>query len=146
MSTYCYIGKVTDDGKVRYVFCRFDGYLEHTGEVLLKHYNKDNIDSLLDLGDLAFLGEIITPTDSEPSYRHGYRQCLAYGRDYGETDCEARYMETPYDYWETEEDDDIEYKYLLGSDGVWYCWNILFDCEDYVKPLSEALDELGCCP
>ena len=83
----------------------------------------------------------LAPTNSESDYDH----CVSYSRDYGETDCDARYMETPYDYWETEEDDDIEYKYLLGLDGVWYCWNILFDCKDYVKPLSEALDELGCC-
>ena len=141
MSTHCYIGKVTDDGKVRYVFCRFDGYLEHTGKVLLESYDKNNIDSLLDLGDLSFLGSNLAPTNSEYDYDH----CVSYSRDYGETDCDARYMETPYDYWETEEDDDIEYKYLLGLDGVWYCWNILFDCEDYVKPLSKALDELGCC-
>ena len=65
MSTHCYIGKVTDDGKVRYVFCRFDGYLEHTGKVLLESYDKNNIDSLLDLGDLSFLGSNLAPTNSE---------------------------------------------------------------------------------
>ena len=140
MSTHCYIGKVTDDGRVRYISCRFDGYVEHSGKVLLEHYNKDNIDSLLDLGDLSFLGENLAPIDSESKCDH----CIAYGRDYGETDCEARYMETPYDYWNTEEDDDIEYKYLLGLDNVWHCWNIFYDCKEHIKLLSEALDDLEC--
>jgi hypothetical protein len=38
MSTRSFIGKVQEDGSVRYVYCHHDGYPSHVGAILAKHY------------------------------------------------------------------------------------------------------------
>lgn len=57
MSTRSRIAIKNDDGTVRSIYCHFDGYPEGVGEKLKKFYNtKEEINKLLDLGDLSTLG------------------------------------------------------------------------------------------
>ena len=39
MSTRACIGCKSEHGKIAYVRCRYDGYLEHVGMLLAEHYN-----------------------------------------------------------------------------------------------------------
>ena len=84
MSTRSYIAKELEDGSVRYIYCHFDGYVEHNGRILVDHYSdSDKVNQLLDLGDLSYLSEEIGEKQdfNQPTSR---TWCLAYGRDRGE--------------------------------------------------------------
>ena len=51
MGTRSTIGIVLNDETVKAVYCQFDGYLEHMGDVLIKHYNTyDKVLELVELG------------------------------------------------------------------------------------------------
>lgn len=120
MATHSFIGKKLDDGKVRFIYCHYDGDPKSNGRVLLNHYNLNNIDRLLDNGDLSVLGKRIDPISSEHSFSTPEDgTCVFYGRDRGEDGVGAT-VRSMGDYLYN--DWDIEYKYLLDSDGKWYCY------------------------
>lgn len=56
MSTRSTIAMKYDDGKIRKVYCHFDGYPEGVGSTLNTFYNDaDIIDRLLSKGNMSFL-------------------------------------------------------------------------------------------
>lgn len=58
MSTHCRIGIIYDDNNIVSVYCHSDGYPEDVGQKLLQHYTTlDQVEKLIALGDLSFLGE-----------------------------------------------------------------------------------------
>ena len=60
------------DGTVEQVYCHWDGYPEHNGELLVNHYTSPAaITALMELGDLSSLD--VTPSS-----------CTAYHRDRNE--------------------------------------------------------------
>ena len=57
MSTRSNIGILNEDGTVNYIYCHFDGYLEHNGDILNEHYTTESkVRMLIGLGDLSMLG------------------------------------------------------------------------------------------
>jgi hypothetical protein len=63
MSTRSYIGIEKEDGKVRYIYCHFDGYPSGVGSILSDHYREiPKIISLIDLGSISELGDTIEST------------------------------------------------------------------------------------
>lgn len=121
MATRSFIGEKLDDDRVRFIYCHWDGNPEYNGRILLKHYNLNNIDKLLDLGDLSSLGIRIDPISPEHSFSTPEDgTCVFYGRDRGEKCIDANIRDIE-DYLHDTDDWDIEYKYLLDSDGRWYC-------------------------
>jgi len=135
------------DGTVGQVYCHWDGYLEHNGMLLYKHYSNPFIlRDLLDLGDISSLGRIIgTQHPFSPHFDEGskvaYDAAQAagattfYGRDRGETGIDQKMFKSFEDYKERHQYE--EYEYILRKDGVWYV-----KCHDapYV-PLADALAE-----
>ena len=84
MGTRSTIAIKQKDGKYKQIYCHWDGYLSHNGNVLLNHYNTpEKVKELIALGDLSILdkniGEKIDFEDSE--LREKNEQCLAYHRD-----------------------------------------------------------------
>jgi len=81
---------------VRAVYCHWDGYLEHNGAILQKHYsNSAKVNNLIALGDLSSLRAEIgvehpfsrldtKMSDAEWDKLYG-NQCTFYTRDRGET-------------------------------------------------------------
>ena len=126
MSTRSNIGKKLADGRVRFIYCHLDGYPEGVGQMLYDNYSLDNIDGLLDLGDASFIGE-------------DYENCFFYGRDRGEKYCDARVVDSVDEYFNTPIDWYIEYKYLLDTDGKWYCMEVNNSPADKVVPLETLL-------
>lgn len=63
MSTRSAIGMRTYDGKIKAVYCHWDGYLEGVGKTLLNSY-KDvfKVNQLLDKGDISSLESTIKAT------------------------------------------------------------------------------------
>ena len=81
---------------VRAVYCHWDGYLEHNGAILQKHYSASpKVNNLIALGDLSSLrpeigvqhafSSLDVPKAEQEAYdkEHG-NSCTFYGRDRGE--------------------------------------------------------------
>jgi hypothetical protein len=92
--------------QVRAVYCHWDGYLEHNGAILQKHYSASpKVNNLIALGDLsslrpeigvkhAFSSLDLTKEEQEAyELEHG-DSCTYYGRDRGESGCEFRVFDT----------------------------------------------------
>ena len=89
MSTRSLIGATRPDGSVLAIYCHFDGYPEHNGRILARHYtDAAKVEALIALGDLSSLGPEIG--EKHPFNERPDGVCTAYGRDRGETGTEAR--------------------------------------------------------
>ena len=91
---------------VRAVYCHWDGYLEHNGAILAKHYaDSSKVNHLVAMGDLSSLGKVIGEAhpfsphgskEDEALYEHakdmGY--CTFYKRDRGEADVDFKVFDT----------------------------------------------------
>ncbi|MDL2274393.1 hypothetical protein LJC34_07650 [Oscillospiraceae bacterium OttesenSCG-928-G22] len=86
MSTNAVIS-IKDHDKYRAIYCHWDGYVEHTGNVLASHYNTiEKAEQLISLGDISFLDKHVAP---EGGVEHTFEKPLdgvtiAYHRDRGE--------------------------------------------------------------
>ena len=119
MSTRSYVGRKLDNGKIKYIYCHFDGYPDSLGVVLYDHYNtKEKIDELLSFGDASSIHERLHPTDPAHHNIDGDREegvCCFYGRDRGEKGVDAKTADTLDDLTN---DWCISYVYVW-DDGKW---------------------------
>lgn len=108
MSTRSRIGVIRKQGgskspTVESIYCHFDGYPEGVGQMLLDHWTDfEDINRLIDLGDLSSLGSVIGEKHNFDTHTghslDGYNEncpmakgwCCAYGRDRGEEDVGSR--------------------------------------------------------
>ena len=152
MGTRSRIGVMHGD-VVKSVYCHWDGYLEHNGEILLKHYDSAKANNLVSLGDLSSLrSEIgedhpfsqfdVNMSGEEYDALYG-NMCTFYGRDRKETGTEWKVAHTFTEFLEQVENCFGEYYYIM-RDGTWYCGCTTYDRGDglYNKlvPLAEALE------
>ena len=132
---------------VRAVYCHWDGYLEHNGSLLQKHYsNSSKVNNLIALGDLSSLrpeiGEKHTfsrldSTLPEAEYEALYGNMTTfYGRDRGETGTGAKKFASFEDYLLNHQYE--EYEYILRSVGGEAVWFVADHSNDF-KPLLQAL-------
>ncbi len=91
MATRSNIAYKTAAGKIRSVYCHWDGYPEHNGEMLRRHYtDQAKVEALVGLGSISSLGEEIGekhPFDKnyeQPELALTDNWTLAYHRDRGE--------------------------------------------------------------
>ena len=112
MATTSYIGKQLPDGKVKYIYCHWDGQLDNNGKILVENYNtSEKLDQLLELGNLSVLGpEIGEKRDFDSPLDRKY--CLAYDRDRGEPNQGAKTCEL--DQYDSEF---VNYAYLYTDEG-----------------------------
>lgn len=134
MATHSRIGIYNQDGTITSIYCHFDGYLTHNGRILVDHYKDEGeIRQLMALGDLSCLGPEIGeqhPFDhpfqwGSPEYEQTRHGCLAYGRDRGETNVDARVSVNAMAFEKLSQ----EYNYIWlmgrwlvsywGTDGSW---------------------------
>lgn len=101
------------------IHCHFDGYPEHVGAILEKHYNTpEKADELVALGDIFSLFENVNPPNSK---RHTYDNpvegvTIAYHRDRGEEFNQAKGATVH------EVEKQIEHNgYVYVFDGTWTC-------------------------
>jgi hypothetical protein len=68
MATRSLIGINLNNGITKIIYCHWDGYPEHNGQLLMKNYSTPiAVFELLDLGDLSSLGE--SPASSTAYHR-----------------------------------------------------------------------------
>lgn len=120
MATRSYIGVRNTDGSVDYIYCHFDGYPEHNGDILTSYYSKKNqVDELLKLGDLSVLGKFIG--EKQDFDKRVQDCCLAYGRDRGESNVGVKNS----DFRELINDQNVDYVYVFDGD-YWECFDPYF--------------------
>lgn len=131
------------------VYCHWDGYLEHNGEILAKHYDSSLANQLIAMGDLSSLGtQIGSKHPFSPHFDEGSKvayeaakaagHCTFYGRDRGEKDVEWKVAHTFEEFLEQVDACGGEYYYVMEN-GVWYCGSMYGDFARRLVRLDEAL-------
>jgi hypothetical protein len=143
MSTRCLIGALHSDGHVSAIYCHSDGYPEHVGRLLARHYaTPARLAALQSLGDLSELGERLTPAEG---VAHSFAErspgvCVAYSRDRGDKASRPIGYDSVDEYlarsvanhsW-------IEWAYLFDAGSGWWC--VSKERPDECRPLARALD------
>jgi hypothetical protein len=138
MGTRSTIAIENADGSVTGIYCHWDGYLSYNGRILQDHYTDEaKVRELIALGDLSSLdAEIGVKTDfSNPADG----QCVAYGRDRGETNIDAKTC----DSWTALlEDFGQEYDYLFVPGTGWQV-NSYSGIYDLAEALIKRADKLS---
>jgi hypothetical protein len=117
MAIRSYIGVRNTDASVNYIYCHFDGYPEHNGQILTEHYNNSNrVNELMKLGDLSVLGKFIG--EKQDFDKRIVGNCLAYGRDRGESNVGVK-----NDFFDALiKDQNVDYVYVFDGD-YWECFS-----------------------
>ena len=136
MATRSTIAIQREDGTVAQVYCHWDGYLENNGVLLVNNYDTaDKVEALIANGDISSLGTCVGekhPFDTydlsklsledkilaERAEVQGWT--LYYGRDRGETDCQARVFKDVAEYEKTGDGGMFEEFNYLFIEGRWY--------------------------
>lgn len=136
MSTRSSIG-ILKGGKIKSIYCHWDGYIEHNGVLLEKYYKSENkIEKLLDLGDLSFLGEKLEPTGEHSFDNPEKNVTIAYGRDRGEENTQAKEY-TIEEYKNMLVDSWVDYAYVYDiKEQEWLYAEIGYDYLEGVTCLS----------
>ena len=138
MGTSSRIGKLLPTGKVKSIYCHYDGYVQGgVGEDLLNHYQDESkIDALLDLGNLSGIGkEIGEKQDFYDFPNLNYNWCLSYGRDRGEKNQEATIISEE----EYLRERNCPYIYLYKN-GEWWFTDTYQDRYSGLQTISSALN------
>ena len=116
MGTRSFIAVKTPTG-FRGVYCHWDGYLEHVGRILRRHYTDPaRVAELIEYGDISILGAEIGTAHDFNALPEG--QTTFYGRDRGDNDCGPTSRETLRDLMDHANRCGCEYFYLF-ADGDW---------------------------
>ena len=129
MATRSTIALEYADGTIGQVYCHWDGYLEHNGKLLAKHYSNPFIlRDLIDLGDVSSLKPTVgtkhafsqfeTEMSSEDYDKLYGEMTTFYGRDRGESGTMQKTFIDFQDYMVRFQHE--EYAYILRKDGNWY--------------------------
>ena len=123
------------DGTVDQIYCHWDGYLEHNGVILEKHYKDPFVlQKVMDLGDMSSLGERIGSQHAFEKAPEG--ECTFYKRDRNESGCSAKRFKSFADYKANHQYE--EYEYILRNiegKAVWF----VADHNDRYMPLALEL-------
>ena len=103
MATRSTISIENTDGTITSVYCHWDGYPSHNGDILQNHYNYDKLAKLISNGDMSYLREEI-------------QDCEFY-KNRGE-DLNYNTYNDYYDYLKNCQFE--EYNYILRLNKVWY--------------------------
>ena len=147
MGTHSRIGVMHGD-KVKSVYCHWDGYLEHNGQVLEQYYDSAKANNLVALGDMSTLrpqiGEkhAFSQFDLPPEEVEAYKEltrdwCTFYGRDRGEVSV-WKVANTFEEFLEQADGCCAEFYYIM-KDGVWYVGTTY----ENTHPLSKRLTLLS---
>ena len=135
------------------VYCHWDGYLEHNGQILQKHYDSAKANQLVALGDISSLrseigekhafSKLEVPMDGEAYDKLYGDMTTFYGRDRGEAVCEWQVAHTFEEFLEQADGCGAEFYYVM-RDGVWYVGNFYSSTALYktLTPLAQALETL----
>lgn len=138
MSTRSIIGYKMDNGKIRNIYCHYDGYLSYNGRILLESYNTlDKVKELVSHGSLSYLESKVNPIGNNHTFgtpESGV--CVYYGRDRGEDWEQVKYNDNTLEELLDGGLSYIEYYYIFDN-GHWY----VIDHESELKVLTMEMCE-----
>jgi hypothetical protein len=127
---------IKENGKIRSIYCHWDGYPSNNGAILLEHYTtSEKINELINLGAISCLKDNVNP---DPTSSHSFDNSqenvvIAYIRDRGEDSDERLIID---EYTNQKDIKGEEYDYLF-VDGVWK----VRDSKNFIK-LTRKMCEL----
>jgi len=144
-------------GSIKAIYCHWDGYLEHNGSLLNKHYSASpKVNNLIALGDLSSLraeigekhafSQFDLPKDEVEAFKAATENmCTFYTRDRGEK-CPYRVFNTRKEFVNGI---DGEYFYLFVYDtdqqgGKWFYKNYKDTAWKNLATALSKLDEKEC--
>ena len=139
------------DGTIEQVYCHWDGYLAHNGQILLKHYSNPFIlRDLIDLGDVSSLKSTIGTKHAFSHFELRAEEVAEYkvltenmttfyGRDRGEDGTSAKKFKDYEDYVANHQYE--EYDYILRNDNGVAVWFVCDHDGAYVTLESAIMDE-----
>jgi hypothetical protein len=139
------------DGTVEQVYCHWDGYLAHNGQILLKHYSNPFIlRDLIDLGDISSLKPTIGTKHAFSHFELRAEEVAEYkvltenmttfyGRDRGETGTDKKSFVDFQDYLAHHQYE--EYDYILRNVNGKATWFVSDHDGAYVELEQAIMDE-----
>ena len=120
MGTRSRIGIMHGD-VVKSVYCHWDGYYDHNGQILLDSFDSSKANQLVALGDISSLrSQIEIPQDVEHSFdKANDNITVFYGRDRGEENASWKVAHSFLEFLGQVEACGGEYYYIM-KDGAWY--------------------------
>lgn len=115
------------DGKWHRIYCHWDGYLSHNGQILFDHYTgQKKVESLVSPGDLSVLAARCTKPKGHSFDKAVKGYCIYYGRDRDESDVAGTIGDTLFAVW-PEQDTWTEFTYVwcdaqIGEKPQDPCW------------------------
>ena len=118
MATRSTIALEFADGTVEQIYCHWDGYLEHNGQILLQHYKDPfKVRDLIDGGSVSSLAPSIDKPEGHSFDKSVDGYTVFYARDRGEDLVKNKFKDYA-DYRANAQGE--EYNYILRRDGKWY--------------------------
>jgi hypothetical protein len=118
MATRSRIAIEDQTGKVRSIYCHWDGYPSNNGRILLQHYKtQEKVEALIALGSLSSLNENVEiPEGTTHNFKTPAKGItVAYNRDRGET-LNIEHHDSVGDFISS---DIEEYGYVFTAAGEW---------------------------
>jgi len=151
MGTHSRIGVMHGD-KVKSVYCHWDGYLEHNGQVLEQYYDSAKANNLVALGDMSTLrpqigekhafSQFDVPKEEVEAFKTLTEDmCTFYGRDRGEKHTEHKVAVNFETFLEQCNMCGAEYYYIMEN-GQWF-YGSMHESDPFYKRLvllSEVLE------
>ena len=146
MATRSTIAMEQPCGKIMQIYCHWDGYLDHNGEILQTHYkDRAKVLALMMLGSISSLRpEIGQAHDFDARYERDdprSQWCVSYNRDRHEKDADANVFANYEAYVNDHQYE--EYEYIYRSDDRWYVcqYGKGYQLLDEAMAEVEALDD-----
>ena len=125
MNTTSYIGEELSNGKIKYIYCHWDGYPDHNGRILKQYYNTINkVNKLLSMGNLVLLGEKIGR--KQDLYTTTHREqvpgwTISYHRDVRQSweDAKPKVVNNDIELMEIADWDNVNYIYIFERNRKW---------------------------
>ena len=127
MATRSLIGMNLDNGITKLIYCHWDGYPEHNGQLLVNNYTSPSaVFDLLELGDLSNLGESLT---SSTAYHRDRKEPwgMVEPRDVNTSELDV-----------VSKDYGVDYVYIYNNEYEWECSRL-----DYASGKLTPLDILS---
>ena len=124
------------DGTVDQIYCHWDGYLEHNGQILRDHYTDPfKVQKLMEQGDMSSLAPNIGSQHAFEKAPEG--ECTFYKRDRNESGTGAKRFKDYADYVENHQYE--EYEYILRNVEGKATWFVKCHSAPYAT-LAEAFE------
>lgn len=117
MATRSRIAIELPDGKVKSIYCHWDGYPSNNGKILNESYtDREKVEALIELGDISTLGNKVEPEGLHSFHLPEAGVTVAYARDRGEKINNARAHASRDSFFIS----DVEqFGYLFTKEGEW---------------------------